>query len=235
MTTSSDGFPARIAALQNDLGVQGRRVQSLLEAAFDAAFARDAAGAAQAIAMDDRVDTVDVEIERKSVALLVEATRSGAALSEDLLRQVLTIVKVNNELERIADAGVAVGELVKDLSKENVALPETFRVMTNSIIGILRDAYTSLERNDGHLAKVVLASEDAVEMFKRALAREIQVQVSGGRMSVDTGFLISEIATLCDIIAGHCTNIAEQALYVATGKIVRHMAGKWEEIPAPPR
>jgi phosphate uptake regulator len=32
-------------------------------------------------------------------------------------------------------------------------------------------------------------------------------------------------------MAAHCTNIAEQALYLATGKIVRHMGGHWEEVP----
>ena len=108
-------------------------------------------------------------------------------------------------------------------------------VMTNSVIGILRDCCTSLERSDGHLAKVVLASEDAVEAFKRAILRDAQTQVSSGKLSVDAAFLVQELATLCEIIAGHCTNIAEQALYVATGKIVRHMSGRWEEVPVPPR
>ncbi len=235
MPISTNGFPERIELLRAELATQGRRVQHLLEAAFDAAFSHDIEAARRAIALDDAIDTVDVNIERSAVALLSEATASGAALSEDLLRRVLTIVKVNNELERIADAGAAVGEMVATLSAQHVSLPETFRVMTNSVIGILRDCCTSLERSDGHLAKVVLASEDAVEAFKRAILRDAQTQVSSGKLSVDAAFLVQELATLCEIIAGHCTNIAEQALYVATGKIVRHMSGRWEEVPVPPR
>lgn len=233
MPTSTSGFPERIAELQTELSAQGRRVQHVLEAAFDAAFARDQAAARRAIGLDDQVDAVDVEIERRSVALLSEATAAGAALSQDLLRKVLTVVKVNNELERIADAGVAVAELVPQLAALNLALPETFRVMTNSVIGILRDSCTALERNDGHLAKVVLASEDAVEAFKRAIMRDAQARVASGKLTMDAAFVEQELATVCEIIAGHCTNIAEQALYVATGKIVRHMSGKWEEVPTP--
>jgi phosphate transport system protein len=234
MPESTNGFPERIARLQGELAMQGRRVQQLLEAAFDAAFERDATGAAGAIGQDEQIDTIDVEIERHSVALLVEATAAGAALSPALLRRVLTIVKVNNELERIADAGVAVGELVKDLLAQNVQLPQTIRVMTNSVIGILRDSCSSLERNDAQLAKIVLASEDAVEAFKRAILRDLQVQVSSGRLTVDAAFLVQELSTLCEIIASHCTNIAEQALYVASGKTVRHMGGRWVESPPSP-
>ncbi len=228
---ATDGFPARVTQLQEDLALQGDRVQRLLEAAFDAAFARDPAAGRRAMDLDDEIDAIDVEIERRSVALLAEATASGAALPEGLLRQVLTVVKVNNELERIADAGVSVGELVPELAQQGVSMPETFRVMTNSVIGILRDSCTALERNDGRLAKMVLASEDAVEAFKRAILRDAQAQVSSGKLTLDAGFLIFELATHCEIMAGHCTNIAEQALYVATGKIVRHMAGRWEEVP----
>lgn len=233
MPDTTDGFPQRIDQLRMDLGAQGRRVQSLLELAFDAAFSRDAELAARVIAMDDDVDRVDVELEKRTVALLTEACASGAALGAGQLRMVLTIVKVNNELERIADAGASVAELVSELAARDVTLPDTFRVMTNSVIGILRDCSLSLARSDGQLAKVVLASEDAVEAFKRAILRDAQVQVQSGKLSVDAAFVVHELATLCEIMAGHCTNIAEQALYVATGKIVRHLAGHWEEVPLP--
>lgn len=234
MPTSPQGFSARVVELKAELAGQGRRVQQLLESAFDAAFAKDEQSARRTIDLDDVVDKVDVDIERRAVALLTDACAQGAALPADDLRAVLTIVKVNNELERIADVGVSVGELVPDLINHRVELPETIRVMTNSVVGILRDSCLALDRNDGHLAKVVLASEDAVEMFKRAILRDCQVLVSSGKMTVDAAFAIQSLATCCEIMANHCTNIAEQALYVASGKIVRHMHGHWEEVPLPP-
>lgn len=232
MPKSPEEFNLRIAQLKGELITQGRRVQVLLEESFDAAFARDQAAAARAIASDDEVDRVDVAIERLSVDLLTAATNEGAALAPEQLRMVLTIVKVNNELERIADVGTTVAELVPGLLTQNLVLPDTHRVISNSVVGILRDCVMALDRNDAHLAKVVLASEDAVGAFKRAILRDAQVQASTGKMSVDQAFLIHELATACEITASHCTNIAEQALYVASGKIVRHMAGHWHEVPA---
>lgn len=224
-------FPRRINQLKADLIDQAHRVQAMIEAAFDAAFSRDPAAAARVIILDEVIDRVDVDLERASVKLLTDATASAASLAPDDLRMVLTIVKVNNELERIADAGVAIAETVKHLAAMDTHLPDTLRIITNSVVGILRDAAISLERNDPQLAKVVLASEDAIEEFKKAILRDTQVAVSQQRISVDLAFLMHGVSTLCEVMAGHCTNIAEQALYVATGKIVRHMGGHWEEAP----
>lgn len=233
MTTSAEGFATRLATLKADLVQQGRQVQALIEAAFDSVLSRDPTAAARVIQMDEVVDRVDVAIEKACVQMLHDATREGAELSMEQLRMVLTVVKINNELERIADAGVAVAEHADTLHKTSGALPQTFRVLANSVIGILRDVDTAFARVDPMLAKVVLASEDAVEEFKKAVLRDAQVQVSKGTLSVDEAFLLQELATNCEIMAGHCTNIAEQVLYVATGAIVRHMAGHWEQYELP--
>lgn len=231
MSASPSGFSNRIARLKADIAEQGRRVQALLEQAFDAAFSADAVGAKRIEQLDDVIDKVDVELEKQAVQLLTDATAAGAALPHDQLRMVLTIVKVNNELERIADQGVAIAELVPELKRLGMALPETMRVITNSCVGILRDACTALDRNDPHLAKVVLASEDAVEQFKRAIMRDAQTRVSQGTLTVDAAFVFNDITNICEMLSEHCTNIAEQALYVSTGAIVRHLGGHWQEVP----
>ena len=65
MPATPEGFALRLQRLRADLVEQGRRVQSLLEGCFEAVFARDPARAARIIAMDDAIDTVDVEIEKQ--------------------------------------------------------------------------------------------------------------------------------------------------------------------------
>ncbi len=231
MPLTPETFTSRAARMKADLAEQSRRVQGLLETAFDAAFAGDVSAAGRAVAMDEIIDRVDVDLEKAAVQLLIDATREGAQLAPEHLRLVLTIVKVNNELERIADAGVAVAENVPALVAQNTPLPDALRVITNSVVGILRDATGSLEKNDPRLAKIVLASEDAVEEFKKAILRDLTSQVANRTMTVELAFRLQELTTLCEAMAAHCTNIAEQALYLATGKIVRHMGGHWEEVP----
>lgn len=231
MPTSPEGFERRIDDLRRDLVSQGGRVLRLLESAFDAFFARDGSGAAGVEAADNEIDRVDVEIERAAVAILTDATREGAHLDASQLRQILTIVKVNNELERVADVGVSIAQRVGATPGGSGAFPPTLRVMTNSVIGIVRDANIAVEHTDGRMARVVLQSEDAVAAFKAALLRGAEEQIASGRMAVDFAFNIHELATRCEDVADHCTNIAEQILYLATGTIMRHMQGHWVEIP----
>jgi phosphate transport system protein len=105
--------------------------------------------------------------------------------------------------------------------------------MANSVIGILDGAVQCLERVDTRLARTVLMSDDAVDAFEQAIIREVQQGVADRIFTVDFAFAVSSVATMLDRVDDHCTNIAEQVIYVATGKIVRHQGGQWSE-PAPP-
>lgn len=230
MPTTPEGFQMRVAQIRGELVQQGRRVQAMLEAAAEALFSRDVARARQVVAQDDAIDKTDVEIERASVALLGEACRDGANLSPDQLRAILTVVKVNNELERIADEVAGIGQAVGALDAFPTPLPDTFRVVANSVVGILRDVCTSYDRSDARLAKIVLQSQDAAAAFKRAIMRDAEVRIAAGQIGVDHAFLLHEVATSFERIADHCTNVAEQVIYAATGAIVRHEEGHWVEV-----
>ena len=67
--------------------------------------------------------------------------------------------------------------------------------------------------------------------FKGALLRDAEEKIAAKTMTVDFAFLLHEVATNCEIVADHCTNIAEQVLYSATGTIVRHTPAEWVEVP----
>lgn len=232
MPISPEGFNQRTRSLRDDLVAQGRRVQTMLEAAFDAIFNRSAERAAWAIGEDDAVDSADLAIERASVALLTDATRQGAELDERQLRLVLTIVKVNNELERVADVASEIAEAAK--SPAVSAFPDTFRVMANSVIGILRDCNTAVLRDDPSLANIVLQSQHAVTAFKDAILKDAEVKLAAGKIKPDFAFLMHEVANQCEVIADHCTNIAEQVIYLTTGAIVRHESAKWVQVGTSP-
>jgi phosphate transport system protein len=236
MAPPSEGFSKRTARLQADLVEQGRRVQAMLEAAFESLFEHNSLRAETVVAQDDVIDTADVEIERACVALLSDATRQGAELDPQQLRAVLTIAKINNEMERIADVAVDLAELAQQVGAvtgNGSGLPDTFRVMANSVIGILRDVNTAFLRSDPALANIVLQSQHAVTAFKSAILRDAEEKIAKGQMTVDVAFRLHEIASLCELVTDHCTNMAEQVIYVTTGAIVRHMQNSWVEVPRP--
>ena len=206
------------------LTAQGGSVLRLVTLAVEAYFDHNETTAAQVIALDDEIDTVDVAIERQSIPLL-----AMGQTDETSIREVLTLVKVNNELERIADCGVNIAEQVVGHLKPAESMPPTFRVMANSVLGMLRDSHRSLVDNDPALAQQVLLFDDTVDRFKNELLLQAQEQVALGSVSVHFAFRITTTARNFDRIADHCTNICEQLIYLRTGKIVRHRPEGWTD------
>jgi phosphate transport system protein len=237
MPTSPEAFIKRTAHLQADLVEQGRRVQGMLETALESIFEINAERAAMVIKQDDVIDAADVHIEQACIDMLMDATREANHLSPNQLRAVVTIAKVNNELERVADVACDLAEMTRQMGAAPVRqpIPDTFRVMANSVIGILRDVNTAVMRNDPALANIVLQSQHAVTAFKDAILRDAEEKIARGVMPVEHAFRLHEVATMCELIADHCTNIAEQVIYLTTGAIVRHTQSSWVQVPRPPQ
>ncbi|MFI4881447.1 MAG: phosphate signaling complex PhoU family protein, partial [Phycisphaerales bacterium JB064] len=209
MPTTPEGFTRRLAELAARLADQGTLVLEMVEGGFDHLFAPGQAGLDALQAAENSVDKADVAIERLAVALLADATEGNARLPDTELRTLLTIVKVNNELERIADAALSCATLGQRLADSGTSPPTTFRVLTNSVVGIVRDAIKALASGDGRLARIVLQSDDAVEAFKAALMREAEAKLRGGELDAGAAFILLEIATATHTIAEHAANIAE--------------------------
>ena len=221
-------FAQRLAKLKDDLIAQGNRVVDLMLRAVDSYFERDQAKAATVVNSDRLVDKVDVEIERASIGLL-----AMGETDEHAIRSVLTIVKVNNEMERIADLAVNIAEVAQDSGQTNEAVPNTFRVMANSVIGMLRDANQSLARVDTRLAERVLAFDDTVDRFRTEISLDAQKKVASGEFGVKFAFRLMSVVRSLERIADHSTNICEQLIYLETGQIVRHLPQGWSK-PALP-
>jgi len=221
-------FESKLVELSCLLAAQGGSVLRLVTLAVEAYFDHNEPKAAQVISLDDEIDTVDVAIERQSIPIL-----AMGQTDENAIREVLTLVKVNNELERIADCGVNIAEQVVGHLKPAESMPPTFRVMANSVLGMLRDSHRALVDNDPELARQVLLFDDTVDRFRNELLLQAQEQVALGSISVHFAFRITTATRNMERIADHCTNICEQTIYLRTGKIVRHRPEGWSDPVVP--
>ncbi len=221
-------FNDQLAHLRNDIVAQGDRVLDITLKAVESYFDGDRVKAALVIAADEEVDRVDVEIERASIPLL-----AMGVTDEKSIRSVLTIVKVNNELERVADCAVDIAEAVLSDVQLPARIPDVFRVMANSVIGMLRDTNRALAAGNTSLAQQVLLFDDTVASFRTQLLRTAQEQVAAGALPVDYAFRLLTITKSIERIADHCTNVCEQVIYLHAGLIVRHRPEGWSK-PLPP-
>lgn len=229
MPINPDQFDQRLAAIRARLGVQGVLVGEIAEGVFQTIFDRDTDKAIELMTRDDEVDQADLEIERDAVDLLELATKNACPLNSQQIRGLLSAVKVNNELERIADAAADVAQRVVSLGDRTSKFPKTTMVMTNSVVGILRDAVRCFAESDAARAKQVLNSEGTVLEFYDVIVRKSEERISDGRLGVDHAFDLHSIIHQAVVMADHCTNIAEQVIYEVSGAIVRHTNAGWVE------
>lgn len=215
-------FALRVEQLKDDLITQGDRVVDVTLRAVECYFDNDVKQAEAVIASDDVIDRVDVEIERASVPLL-----AMGETDEHQIRRVLTIVKLNNELERIADCAVNIAEVVRRSDGTEDFRPDTFRVMANSVVGMLRDTNSAFRSLDVELATRVLQFDDVVDQFKSEIMLNVEEQVAAGNLEIKAAFRLNTVTKSLERIADHCTNICEQLIYLATGRVVRHLPDGW--------
>gem|GEM_PF-78035 len=221
-------FNERLADLRTTINAQGDRVLDIVHRAVDCYFDGDREKARAVIALDEEIDRVDVEIERASIPLL-----GMGVTDEKLIRSVLTIVKVNNELERVADCAVDIAEAVLSDVALPARIPPVFRVMANSVTGMLRDSNRALADGNAALAQQVLLFDDTVAMLKKELMKTAQEQVASGALPVDYAFRLLTITKSIERIADHATNTCEQVIYLYSGLIVRHRPEGWSKPLSP--
>ncbi|MAI67471.1 MAG: phosphate transport system regulatory protein PhoU [Phycisphaerae bacterium] len=221
-------FEKKLAQLSADLNTQGDRVSDQLLRAVESSFDGDIDSAKVVVQSDGAIDKVDVEIERACIGLL----RLGAK-DEHSIRSVLTIVKVNNELERIADCAVIVAESAIHHKNLIASAPPTFRVMANSVIGMARDTNAALAGTDTDMALRVLSFDDTVDRFRKEIVMDVQHRTSTGALEPLAAFELLAVTRAMERVADHCTNICEQVIYLDTGKIVRHLPEGWTAPESP--
>jgi phosphate transport system protein len=211
--------------LNRDLENVQRRVLSLasaveqvIEKSIRALFDRDAQLARTLMEADTPIDLEENYIEEECLKIL--ALHQPVAVD---LRRVATIVKINNDLERMADLAVNIAERALDLANgPEVPVPATFRQMTDLTNTMVRDSLDAFLKLDVALAKRVCRLDDEVDRYNLAIIDQVSKFMKQSPNNVEPGLHLFSAARQLERIADHATNIAEDVVYLVDGKIIRH-------------
>lgn len=215
----SHHFMELLEDLKGRLSRMSAMVQQAAEGAVEAIFTMDAKMAQQIIALDNRIDDEEVKVEKSAIDLL--ALHAPAAGD---LRLVAGIIKVNADFERIADCAVNVAQHVLPLSHmDKYEPPADLRLMANSVLGLLRDTVKAFNLGDETLAKQVLRTDDVVDALYHQIIQDTLIVMETDNQKVNMDLSSIMIAKNLERIGDHCTNIAEDVIYVQSGRIIRHL------------
>ena len=178
----------------------------------------DTALCEQIIRSDYEVDSMEVEIEEDCLKVL--------ALHQPVagdLRFLIVVIKINNDLERIADQAVNISQrVVRIQGFDYDTYIHDYKVMAEMAGNMLKMSLDAFVNQDTLLAEDVRAMDSKVDAMKNSFYDRIKGDIM--KMSEKTGKLINMllISRHLERIADHATNIAEEVIYMKRGEIVRH-------------
>jgi phosphate transport system protein len=139
------------------------------------------------------------------------------------LRAVLAAVKIDTDLERVGDLAVNVAEAVQRYLqhppvKQLVDIPR----MADLAQHMLRDALDAYVRHDVSLAEHVLDTDDTVDALKSQVSTDLVPHMQADPTTIEPALDLILIARHLERIADHATNIAEDVIFMVSGRDVRH-------------
>ena len=167
---------------------------------------------------DDDIDQEEVAIETEVLRLMTLFQPMGADM-----RQLCTILKVNNDLERIADCAVNMAERVSHIDRNTMEKPRRrLKEIYPVVRRMLHDAIHAYATADEEIARKVRDEDETIDAFYGEFVRTTVAQAGRSPADINAHLDILSVAKSMERIADLASNIAEDVIYLVTGQIVRH-------------
>jgi phosphate transport system protein len=211
-------FQRDLDYLQQHILAMAGLVEKAIHQTIDALTLRQPALAEEVIAGDSTIDEEENFVEENCLKIL--------ALHQPVagdLRRVIAVLKINGDLERMADLAVNIAERVVSLGQVPALLfPERLRAMADLTTTMVHASLAAFLQLDAELARRVIRLDDDVDRHNVAIIAELIGQMAASVDFVAPGLSLFSAVRHLERIADHATNIAEDVVYLVEGEIIRH-------------
>jgi phosphate transport system protein len=169
------------------------------------------------------IDSWEVQIERECLKVL--ALHQPVASD---LRRVAAVLRINSDLERMADLAAHIAKRAKKLGQVPfvVPIPQEMETLALEVMGQVRDGLDALAKSDAALARAVIQGDRRINRHRRGVVQELKESIRRDSERVDTWLRLINTARNLERVADHATNIAESVVYLKEGDIIRHVGGR---------
>jgi len=217
----------KLDELQERLMAMAATVEEMVTSSVRALVERNHDSATRVVDIDEpKVNRLENEIEDAAINLM--ALHQPEASN---LRAITMIIKLNKDLERIGDHAVNIADAARYL----IDRPELKRLndlprMAEHAVAMLRDALAAFTNKDPALARAVCERDAEVDALRDQIYRELVTHMTSDATTIDRALKLMLVSMNVERIADLATNIAEDAVYMAEGRVIMHHA---DEQPAP--
>ncbi len=211
-------FDEELKHLKQRLLHMADTAQQMIDLAIKALVERKEDYAKQVFELEQEVNRTEIEIEDEALRLL--AIRQPAAKD---LRLLTAILKINNDLERVADQAVNIAEISTDLLtqpqlKPLIDIPNMAKLAQRMI----RNSINAFVNHDPAQAEVVCGDDDEVDSINDQVFRELLTYMMEDPKSIKRAVDLILVSRNLERIADHATNISEDVIFIEQGKNIKH-------------
>jgi phosphate transport system protein len=215
-------FEQELESLKTNLIKMASIAEEAVGSATEALLHQDSAVAQKVIEGDRRLNALEIENDNAIIDLL--ALQQPVAVD---LRFILAAQKLNNDLERIGDHAVNIAESVVVIARTRpdgplLELPEMAKIAQE----MLRDAIDAFLHNDPRLGQKVLQQDDQIDELNRKMTQEALQVMKANTAMIEGSLELIRVSKNLERVADLATNIAEEVIFIANAKLVKHHATK---------
>lgn len=207
-----------IRALQHKLLEMAGLAEQMLRQAIESVLTRDEGLAVLVVAADDEIDLLENEIESACIQLI--ALHQPVAVE---LRFLTTAMKVNYNIERIADKSVAIAKRSLELSEHPPLKPFVDMPYVAQVIqGMVKDAIDAFVNRDAERAVEIRARDSEVDDLYEKMLHELLTILQDHPYLIHPGISLLLLFRHFERIGDLAANIAEEVYYLVKGDVIRH-------------
>jgi len=211
-------FDEALASLRNNVLMMSSLTERSLDRAITGLLERDDDMCAIAIADDEEIDQLEMQVDKDGIDLLL---RFQPVASD--LRGVVSAMKLSSNLERMADQGTNIARRARKLN-QHPALPETalIKPMYSHAMAMFKDAIDAFVREDVDLGRALIRRDDELDELNRMASRKLIQRMAEDPEQLRGYLNLIFIGRCLERVGDHATNMAEDAVYAAAAEDIRH-------------
>lgn len=180
---------------------------------------RDLSLAREVVEGDSAIDQEENHVENECLKML--ALHQPVAID---LRRIIAALKINTDLERMADLAVNIAERALSLAElPRIAVPDKLQGMTDLTTSMVHQSLDAFVMLDAEQARRVIRIDDEVDRYNREIIVELILYMQQRPEQVPSFLAFFSAVRQLERIADHATNIAEDVVYLIEGEIIRHL------------
>jgi phosphate transport system protein len=214
-------FDVALDALKNDTLMMSSLTERLFDSAMEGLLTRNSDLCNQSVADDEEIDVLEKQIDRAGVELLI---RFHPVASD--MRQVISMMKLSTNLERVADQAVAIARRGRKLNLEP-AIPEValLEPLFREAKSLFSDSLHAFVEGDVELARKLKPRDRHLDQLNAELNEALTMKMAAKPEAIPSYLGLVFVARSLERIGDLATNIAEDTIWVEQAEDIRHTYG----------